>query len=99
MRVFLAVIFLAFSALSGFSEEPDKAEIRNYPLTMKNVQQTIAATDAIKKLAKSATPEARNRIEHIKWEPPSDEHAKEIDTSFPQVASAIRRNGLTTRDY
>ena len=66
---------------------------------MKNVEQTIAATDAIKKLTKSATPELRRRIERIKWEPPGDEHAKEIDESFPQVAAAIRRSGLTTREY
>ena len=99
MRIFLVMSFLVCSALSGFTEEPDKAEIRNCLLTMRNVEQTIAATDAIKKSAKSATPELRQRIERIKWEPPSNEHAQEIDKNFPQVATAIRRSGLTTRDY
>jgi hypothetical protein len=100
-RVFALLNCFGVLVLATVAQAQDRgsSDPHHYRLTMDKLEETAAATDAIKKMMK-ADPELKKRIqEEIKWEPPDDSQAKNINSHFPQVAAAIHRNGLTTRDY
>ena len=100
-RVFasLTCFALVASMTVAQAQEAETSDPSHYLLTWDKLEKAAAATDAIKALMK-ADPELKKRIDKdLRWEPPDDAQASKIDSHFPQVAAAIHRNGLTTRDY
>jgi hypothetical protein len=95
LPVCLAVLALAatfHTAVAQAPDNPDLAEARKYTLTMDKVQKLVAAFDAVNKLT-AADPALKAKMD-------ADSGPNlTIDASFPQVATAIHAQSLTTREF
>ena len=86
-------------APSAVDNNPDLIEARRYTLTMDKIEKLAAATDTINKLTAS-NPALKSKMDAASTGNLSiDQRAKNIDANFPQVATLIHGNGLTTREY
>ena len=77
---------------------PDLVEVRHYRLTMDKVQAAADASEQVNALIAS-NPELKKRVDADSGDETIDQKAKRFDTSFPDVAAIVRRNGLSTREY
>jgi len=101
LAVFAFAIFAASPAAAQKhgDDSADVAEIRNYHLTMSKVDQFVAATTALKKLA-DANPEIRKGMNSDKDDDASiTQKAADWDLHFPAAAAIVRSSGLSTREY
>jgi hypothetical protein len=102
LPVCLAVLALAatfHTAVAQAPDNPDLAEARKYTLTMDKVQKLVAAFDAVNKLT-AADPALKAKMDADSGPNLTiDQRAKNIDASFPQVATAIHAQSLTTREF
>jgi hypothetical protein len=86
-------------APSAVDNNPDLIEARRYTLTMDKIEKLAAATDTINKLTAS-NPALKSKMDAASTGNLSiDQRAKNIDANFPQNATLIHGNGLTTREY
>lgn len=89
--------------LAGFAanENPDVVEIRQYALTLDKAQKTANAMNAINRLV-AANPKmsaAMDAGSDSTGQKPITQQARDIDSKYPEVASIIQANGLTTREF
>lgn len=81
------------------SDDAETAEIHGYRLSLGKLERAAAAGDEIQKL-RAADPKLAKEIDEVfTQEPPLDEHARNIDTKFPQIAAILRTHGFTTREF
>jgi len=100
LAVFALALFAAWpAAAQKHDDSADVAEIRNYHLTMSKVDQFVAATTALKKLA-DANPGLRKGMNSDKDDDASiAQKAADWDLHFPEAAAVVKSNGLSTREY
>jgi hypothetical protein len=80
-------------------DDAETAEIHGYRLSLDKLERAAAAGDEIMKL-RASDPNLANEIdEAFSQEPPLDEHARNIDSKFPQIPAILRAHGLTTREF
>lgn len=80
-------------------DDAEKAEIHGYRLSVDKLERAAAAGDEIQKL-RANDANLDKEIDEAFWrEPPLDEHARNIDSKFPQIAAILRAHGFTTREF
>lgn len=80
-------------------EDAETAEIHGYRLSLDKLERAAAAGDEILKLRATDPNLAKEIDDAFSQEPPLDEHARNIDSRFPQIAAILRAHGLTTREF
>jgi hypothetical protein len=81
------------------SDDAETAEIHGYRLSLDKLERAAAAGDEILKL-RATDPNLAKEIDvAFSQEPPLDEHARNIDSIFPQIAAILRAHGFTTREF
>ena len=94
-----AVNCAAQSNRAALDKDPDVIAVRQYKLTMDNVQKLVAATDAMNKMV-AADPSLKKKMDaQGDNDKTIDQKIKNIDANFPQVAALLRAHGMSTRDY
>jgi hypothetical protein len=89
--------------LAGFAanENPDVVEVRQYALTLEKAQKTAKAMYAINRLVASdpKLSAAMDAGSDTTGKKAITQQALDIDSKYPQIASIIHANGLTTREF
>ena len=99
----LSLIAVTGSAASAAAQRPvdsnpDVVEIRHYQLTMGKIDNFVAATAALKKLA-DTDPSLNKQMNADKDDETISQKAADWDLHFPQAAVVVRAHGLSTREY
>ena len=81
------------------SDDAETTEIHGYRLSLDKLERAAAAGDEILKLRVTDPKLAKEIDDAFSQEPPIDEHARNIDSRFPQIAAILRAHGFTTREF
>jgi hypothetical protein len=103
----ITIVALALAAsgtpLTGFpaGENPDVIEVRQYALTLVKAQKAAKAMFVINRLVQSdpSLNAAMDAGSSTTGRKPITLQAKDIDSNYPQIASIIQANGLSTREF
>ncbi len=81
------------------SDDAETAAIHDYRLSMDKLERAAAAGDEILKLRATDPKLAEEIDDAFGQEPPLDEHARNINSRFPQIGAILRTHGFTTREF
>jgi hypothetical protein len=104
MLIFL-VLLLASAGIAAqkhpveTNDDAETAAIHDYRLSLDKLERAAAAGDEILKLRATEPNLAKEIDDAFSQEPPLDEHARNIDSKFPQIAAILRAHGFTTREF
>jgi hypothetical protein len=94
----IAVFATAAYCAPVHDNDPDLIEIRQYRLTMDKLDKAATASQQMNAMMAS-NPDFKKRADAEDNDATIDQKARRFDTTFPEAAAIVRRNGLSTREY